>query len=97
MLALWWVSFGGNTGVIKATERGFDNYAAAAAPLIKQTTVNDPDVRPVYELIGALPPLPYGYDNRDKATPLDGHVRAQRARPRAGSPRSPPIRRRWSG
>ena len=70
VLALWWVSFSGNTAVIKSTERGFDNYAAAASPLIKQTTINDPDVRPVYELIGALPPLPYGYDNRDKATPL---------------------------
>jgi type VI secretion system protein ImpL len=70
VLALWWVSFGGNTAMIKATETGFDNYAAAAAPLIKQTTVNDPDVRPVYELIGALPPLPYGYANRDKPTPL---------------------------
>jgi type VI secretion system protein ImpL len=70
VLGLWWISFGGNTGVIKSTATGFDNYAAAAAPLIKQTTINDPDVRPVYELIGALPPLPYGYDNRDKATPL---------------------------
>ena len=51
-------------------EAGFDNYAAAATPLIRQTSVNDPDVRPVYELIGALPPLPYGYDNRDASTPL---------------------------
>jgi type VI secretion system protein ImpL len=71
VLALWWVSFGGNTAIIKATESGFDNYAAAASPLIKQTTINDPDVRPVYELIGALPPLPYGYANRNKATPLN--------------------------
>jgi type VI secretion system protein ImpL len=70
VLALWWISFEGNTSVIKTTELGFDNYAAAATPLIKQTSVNDPDVRPVYELIGALPPLPYGYDNRNVATPL---------------------------
>ncbi len=28
-------------------------------------------MRPVYELIGALPPLPYGYANRDKSTPLN--------------------------
>ena len=71
VLGLWWVSFGGNTAVIKATGAGFDNYAAAASPLIKQTSINDPDVRPVYELIGALPPLPYGYANRDKSTPLN--------------------------
>ena len=71
VLGLWWVSFNGNTTLIQATERGFDNYAAAATPLIKQTTINDPDVRPVYELVGALPPLPYGYTNRDKATPIE--------------------------
>ena len=70
VLALWSTSFGGNTSVIKATEAGFDNFAASAAPIVKQTTVNDPDVRPVYELIGGLPPLPYGYDNTSKATPL---------------------------
>ncbi len=70
VLGLWWVSFGGNTSVIKATELGFDNYAAAATPLVKQTMINDPDVRPVYELVGALPPLPYGYDNRRKPTPV---------------------------
>jgi type VI secretion system protein ImpL len=72
VLALWWASFGVNANLIKATAAGFDNYAVAAAPLIKQTTINDPDVRPVYELIGALPPLPYGYANTDKATPLKG-------------------------
>ena len=70
VLALWSTSFGGNTSVIKATEAGFDNFAASAGAIVKQTTINDPDVRPVYELIGGLPPLPYGYDNRDKATPL---------------------------
>ena len=70
VLLVWWVSFGGNTTLIKSTEVGFDNYASAATPLIKQNVINDPDVRPVYELIGALPPLPYGYDNRDNPTPL---------------------------
>ena len=70
VLGLWWVSFMGNAATIRSTQIGFDNFAAAASPLIKQTSVNDPDVRPVYELIGALPPLPYGYNNRDKATPL---------------------------
>ena len=70
VLLVWWVSFGGNTTLIRSTEVGFDNYASAATPLIKQNVINDPDVRPVYELIGALPPLPYGYDNRDNPTPL---------------------------
>ena len=71
VLGLWWLSFNGNSAVIATTERGFDGYAAAATPLIKQTSINDPDLRPVYELIGTLPLLPYGYDNRKNQTPIN--------------------------
>ena len=55
---------------------GVDDYAAAAGPLIKQNSVTDPDLLPVYELIGALPDLPVGYASRDEAD-------AARARPSA--------------
>jgi type VI secretion system protein ImpL len=71
VLALWWVSYGGNINLIKTTALGFDNYAAAAAPLVKQDIVSNPDVSAAYDLVGMLPPLPYGYANRDRATPLN--------------------------
>ena len=71
MLALWWMSYGRNAAVIAATQRGVSDYAAAAAPLIKQNTVNDPNLLPIYELIGALPDLPDGYAHRAAATPID--------------------------
>ena len=71
MLALWWMSYARNAAVIAATQRGVSDYAAAAAPLIKQNTVNDPNLLPIYELIGALPDLPDGYAHRAAATPID--------------------------
>ncbi|HEY1944014.1 MAG TPA: type VI secretion system membrane subunit TssM [Roseiarcus sp.] len=70
MLALWWMSYARNASLIAATQRGVADYAAAAAPLIKQNTVNDPNLLPIYELIGALPNLPVGYAHRDEATPI---------------------------
>ncbi len=70
MLALWWTSYARNAALIVATQRGVDDYAAAAAPLIKQTAVSDPNLLPIYELIGALPNLPVGYANRDASTPI---------------------------
>ena len=70
VLGLWWMSYARNAALITATERGVDDYAAAAAPLIKQNTVTDPTLLPIYELIGALPNLPDGYAHRDAATPI---------------------------
>ncbi len=70
MLGLWWMSYARNAALIAATARGVDDYAAAAAPLIKQNTVTDPSLLPIYELIGALPNLPVGYAHRDEATPV---------------------------
>jgi len=70
MLGLWWMSYARNAALIASTERGVEDYAAAAAPLIKQNTVTDPSLLPIYELIGALPDLPVGYAHRDEATPI---------------------------
>ncbi|MGO4872113.1 MAG: type VI secretion system membrane subunit TssM [Roseiarcus sp.] len=69
-LALWWMSYERNAALIAATQRGVDAYAAAASPLIKQNTVTDPNMLPIYELLGALPDLPVGYAKRDASTPL---------------------------
>jgi type VI secretion system protein ImpL len=70
MLALWWMSYTRNAALIAATQRGVADYAAAAGPLIKQDTVTDPNLLPIYELIGALPDLPVGYARRDASTPI---------------------------
>jgi type VI secretion system protein ImpL len=70
IVGLWWMSYARNAALIASTERGVEEYAAAAAPLIKQTTVTSPDLLPIYELIGALPNLPVGYAHRDEATPI---------------------------
>jgi len=70
VLALWWGSYTRNTQLIAETRAGVEGYAAAAAPLIQQASVSDPDVRPVYELIDALPNLPAGYAHRKESSPL---------------------------
>ena len=38
---------------------------------IKQNSVTDPNLLPIYELIGSLPNLPVGYAKRDDPTPLE--------------------------
>jgi type VI secretion system protein ImpL len=70
MLGLWSMSYERNGALIAATERGVESYAAAADPLIKQNMVTDPNLLPIYELIGALPDLPAGYAHRDASTPI---------------------------
>ena len=70
VLGLWWVSYRQNSDLIASTQRGVDAYAAAAAPLIQQKSITEPDVRPVYELVDALPILPAGYAHRSATSPL---------------------------
>ncbi len=64
------MSYARNEALIAATAQGVDDYAAAAGPLIKQNSVTDPSLLPIYELVGALPNLPVGYARRNEATPL---------------------------
>ena len=70
VLALWWMSYRANEALIAATDRGVADYSAAAGPLIKQNSVTDPSLLPIYELIGSLPNLPVGYARRHDPTPI---------------------------
>jgi type VI secretion system protein ImpL len=70
ILGLWWMSYERNEALIAATQRGVADYSAAAGPLIKQNSVIDPSLLPIYELIGSLPELPVGYAKRNEPTPL---------------------------
>jgi type VI secretion system protein ImpL len=70
VLALWWMSYRANEALIAATQRGVADYSAAAGPLIKQNSVTDPSLLPIYELIGSLPNLPVGYARRSDPTPI---------------------------
>ena len=71
ILGLWWLSYENNRALIAATAQGVTDYSNTAGPLIKQTSVTDPSLLPIYELIGSLPNLPEGYARRHDATPLD--------------------------
>ncbi len=70
ILGLWWTSYARNDALIAATQRGVADYSAAAGPLIKQRSVSDPSLEPIYELIGVLPYLPVGYARRNDPTPI---------------------------
>jgi len=70
MVGLWYLSYLRNGALIATTQTGIDAYAKAANPLIDQKSVTDPDLRPVYELIGALPELPVGYNHEHDPTPI---------------------------
>ena len=70
ILGAWWVSYSRNAALIADTDRAVDSYAAAAGPLLKQDTVGDPDLRPVYERVDGLLNLPTGYATREAATPV---------------------------
>ena len=71
VLGLWWMSYTRNAALITtATDQGVTDYASIAGPFIKQNSVTDPNLLPIYELIGSLPNLPVGYAKRDDATPV---------------------------
>jgi len=71
ILGLWWMSYVRNDALIAATQRGVADYSAAAGALIKQQSVTDPSLEPIYELIGVLPYLPVGYARRNDPTPIE--------------------------
>ena len=64
------MSYVRNDALIAATQRGVADYSAAAGALIKQRSVTDPSLEPIYELIGVLPYLPVGYARRNDPTPI---------------------------
>jgi type VI secretion system protein ImpL len=69
IIVAWWISYSRNSALIAETNSAVDNYAQAAAPLLKQTSIGDPDLRPVYEHIDGLLNLPVGYATREASTP----------------------------
>ena len=71
ILSLWWMSYTRNAALITATEQGVSDYATIAGPFIKQNSVTDPNLLPIYELIGSLPNLPVGYAKRNDSTPVE--------------------------
>ena len=71
ILGLWWMSYTRNAALISATEQGVNDYASIAGPFIKQNSVTDPNLLPIYELIGSLPNLPVGYAKRNDSTPVE--------------------------
>jgi type VI secretion system protein ImpL len=70
VLGAWYISYSRNSALIADTSRAVDSYAAAAGPLLKQTSVGDADLRPVYERVDGLLNLPVGYATRDEPTPV---------------------------
>ncbi len=70
VLGAWYVSYARNSLLIEETSRAADSYAASAGPLLKQTSISDPDLRPVYEHIDGLLNLPVGYATRNEPTPI---------------------------
>ena len=71
VLGLWWMSYPRNEALDRRRQRaGVDDYAAAAGPLIKQNSVTDPSLLPVYELIGACLICRWATRRRDDPTPL---------------------------
>ena len=71
ILGLWWMSYTRNAALITATDQGVTDYASIAGPFIKQNSVTDPNLLPIYELIGSLPNLPVGYAKRNDSTPVE--------------------------
>ena len=65
------MSYTRNAALIAATEQGVNDYASIAGPFIKQNSVTDPNLLPIYELIGSLPNLPVGYAKRNDSTPVE--------------------------
>src|ERR1700723_1243532 len=71
ILSLWWMSYTRNAALITATDQGVTDYASIAGPFIKQNSVTDPNLLPIYELIGSLRNLPVGYAKRNDSTPVE--------------------------
>ncbi len=65
------MSYTRNAALVTATEQGVNDYASIAGPFIKQNSVTDPNLLPIYELIGSLPNLPVGYARRNESTPIE--------------------------
>jgi type VI secretion system protein ImpL len=66
----WLTSYNRNSGLIEQAVQVDGDYAAAGAPLIKQTLIADHDLDKVLPLLHRLRNAPAGYATRDAQVPL---------------------------
>ena len=65
ILGAWWMSYSRNAALIADTDRARRQLRRRRRPAVKQDSVSDPDLRPVYERVDGLLNLPTGYATRD--------------------------------
>ena len=70
LIAAWLTSFKRNSDLIAQSLQADSEYAAAGAPLIKQTLIADHDLDKVLPLLYRLRNAPAGYGSRNEPVPL---------------------------
>jgi type VI secretion system protein ImpL len=70
LIAAWLTSYKRNSDMIEQSLQADNEYAAAGAPLIKQTLIDDHDLDKVLPLLYRLRNAPAGYGLRNEAVPL---------------------------
>src|SRR3954453_15117564 len=70
LIAAWLTSYKRNSDLIEQSLQADSEYAAAGAPLIKQTLIDDHDLDKVLPLLYRLRNAPAGYGLRNEAVPL---------------------------
>jgi type VI secretion system protein ImpL len=70
LIAAWLTSYKRNSDLIEQSLQADNEYAAAGAPLIKQTLIADHDLDKVLPLLYRLRNAPAGYGSRGEAVPL---------------------------
>jgi type VI secretion system protein ImpL len=82
----WLTSYKRNSDLIAQSEQIAGDYAAAGAPLIKQTLIADRDLDKVLPLLHRLRNAPAGYANRNNQVPIsERYGLGQHARLRSAS------------
>ena len=70
LIAAWLTSYKRNSDLIEQSLQADSEYAAAGAPLIKQTLIADHDLDKVLPLLYRLRNAPAGYGSRGESVPL---------------------------
>lgn len=70
LIAAWLMSYKRNSDLIEQSLQADSEYAAAGAPLIKQTLIADHDLDKVLPLLYRLRNAPAGYGSRGESVPL---------------------------
>lgn len=66
----WLTSYNRNRDLIAANENADQEYAAVAAPVVKQTVIDDRELHKVLPLLQQLRNTPVGYGTRSAPTPI---------------------------